>query len=80
MKTFTILNIANLCDCDTEFVRRVIENREIRPLPTYGIYKSRLYNIHQLELIRKELEQLARTEIYIDLKKEEIYTLKLSEL
>ena len=75
---YTINNIADFCNVDYGFIRRIIDSNELRPSLIYGNAKG--YNFYQLFIIQSFLEQLFQNNIHFDFENEEIYTINESKL
>ena len=76
---YTIKNIADFCNVDYGFIRRIIESNELRPKLIRGIEKKG-YSFYQLFIIESFLEQLSQNNLYFDFENEEIYTIYESKL
>jgi hypothetical protein len=73
---YTINNIADFCDVDYGFIRRIIDGNELRPSAIYGnANEKKGYSFYQLYLIQQLLEQLAQKEMFFDFENEEIYSI-----
>lgn len=78
---YTIKNIADFCDVDYGFIRRIIEINEIRPSTIHGnANEKKGYTFYQLYIIQQLLEQLAQKEMFFDFENEEIFMIKESNL
>jgi hypothetical protein len=76
---YTIKNIADFCDVDYGFIRRIIESNELRPKLIRGNEKKG-YSFYQLFIIQAFLEQLSQNNLHFDFENEEIYTIYESKL
>ena len=76
---YTINNIADFCNVDYGFVRRIIESNELRPKLIRGNEKKG-YSFYQLFIIQAFLEQLSQNNLHFDFENEEIYTIYESKL
>lgn len=79
---YTINNIADFCNVDYGFIRRIIDSNELRPKLIKGIEKKG-YSFYQLFIIQAFLEQLSQNNLYFDFENEEIsiiYQSKINEL
>jgi len=74
---YTIKNIAEFCDVDFGFIRRIIESNELRPKLICG---KKGYSFYQLFIIQSFLEQLSQNNLYFDFENKEIYTIYESKL
>jgi hypothetical protein len=76
---YTIKNIAEFCDVDFGFIRRIIDSNELRPKLIYGNEKKG-YSFYQLFIIQAFLEQLSQNNLHFDFENEEVYTIYESKL
>lgn len=76
---YTIKNIADFCNVDYGFIRRIIDSNELRPKLIYGNEKKG-YSFYQLFIIQAFLEQLSQNNLHFDFENEEIYTINESKL
>jgi hypothetical protein len=78
---YTIKNIADFCDVDYGFIRRIIDSNELRPKLICGnANEKKGYSFYQLYIIKELIEQLIQKDIYLDFENEEIYTIYQSKL
>jgi hypothetical protein len=77
---YTIKNIADFCDVDYGFIKRIIDSNELRPKMIYGNANKKGYNFYQLFIIQSFLEQLSQKNLHFDFENEEIYTINESKL
>jgi hypothetical protein len=75
---YTVRNIAEFCDVDFGFIRRIIDSNELRPKLIYG--NSKGYSFYQLFIIQSLLEQLSQNNLHFDFENEEIYTINESKI
>lgn len=81
MKLFSVKNIADFCNVDFGFIRRIIEVNEIRPKEVRGnANEKKGYTFYQLYVIQLFLEQLAQKDILFDFENEEVYTVYESKI
>jgi hypothetical protein len=76
---YTVRNIAEFCDVDFGFIRRIIDSNELRPKLIRGNEKKG-YSFYQLFIIQAFLEQLSQNNLYFDFENEEVYTIYESKL
>ena len=76
---YTIKNIADFCNVDYGFIRRIIDSNELRPKLIYGNEKKG-YSFYQLFIIQSLLEQLSQKNLHFDFENEEIYTINESKI
>ncbi len=81
---YTINNIADFCNVDYGFVRRIIDSNELRPKIICGnANEKKGYSFYQLFIIQSLLEQLSQNNLHFDFENEEIsiiYESKINEL
>jgi hypothetical protein len=78
---YTVRNIAEFCDVDFGFIRRIIDSNELRPKLIYGnANEKKGYTFYQLYIIKELIEQLIQKDIYLDFENEEVYTIYQSKL
>jgi len=78
---YTIRNIADFCDVDFGFIRRIINANELRPKKIYGNANEKLgYSFHQINILKDLLEQISQKEIHLDFDNEEVYNLYHSKM
>jgi hypothetical protein len=78
---YTIKNIAEFCDVDFGFIRRIIDSNELRPKLICGnANEKKGYTFYQLYIIKELIEQLIQKDIYLDFENEEVYTIYQSKL
>jgi hypothetical protein len=78
---YTIKNIADFCDVDYGFIKRIIDSNELRPKLIYGnANEKKGYTFYQLYIIKELIEQLIQKDIYLDFENEEVYTIYQSKL
>jgi hypothetical protein len=75
---YTIKNIAEFCDVDFGFIRRIIDSNELRPKIICGNKKG--YSFYQLFIIQSFLEQISQNNLHFDFENEEVYTIYESKL
>jgi hypothetical protein len=76
---YTIKNIADFCNVDYGFIRRIIDSNELRPKLIYG-NKKKGYSFYQLFIIQSLLEQLSQNNLHFDFENEEIYIINESKI
>lgn len=76
---YTIKNIADFCNVDYGFIRRIIDSNELRPKIIYGNEKKG-YSFYQLFIIQAFLEQLSQKNLHFDFENEEIYIINESKI
>jgi hypothetical protein len=74
---YTVRNIADFCDVDFGFIRRIIDSNELRPKLICG---KKGYTFYQLFIIQSFLEQLSQNNLYFDFENKEVYTIYQSKL
>jgi len=74
---YTVRNIAEFCDVDYGFIKRIIDANELRPKL---ICEKKGYNFYQLFIIQSFLEQLSQKNLHFDFENEEVYTIYQSKL
>lgn len=81
---YTIKNIADFCNVDYGFIKRIIDSNELRPKIICGnANEKKGYNFYQLFIIQSLLEQLSQNNLHFDFENEEIsiiYQSKINEL
>jgi hypothetical protein len=78
---YTVRNIAEFCDVDFGFIRRIIDSNELRPKIICGnANEKKGYTFYQLYIIKELIEQLIQKDIYLDFENEEVYTIYQSKL
>ena len=81
---YTIKNIADFCNVDYGFIRRIIDSNELRPKIICGnANEKKGYSFYQLFIIQSLLEQLSQKNLHFDFDNEEIsiiYESKINEL
>jgi len=78
---YTVRNIAEFCDVDFGFIRRIIDSNELRPKLICGnANEKKGYSFYQLFIIQFFLEQLSQNNLHFDFENEEIYTIYQSKL
>jgi hypothetical protein len=78
---YTINNIADFCNVDYGFIRRIIDANEIRPNAIYGnANEKKGYTFYQLYIIQQFLEQLAQKQLFFDFDNEEVFMIYESNL
>ena len=78
---YTVRNIAEFCDVDFGFIRRIIDSNELRPKLICGnANEKKGYTFYQLYIIKELIEQLIQKDIYLDFENEEVYTIYQSKL
>lgn len=78
---YTIKNIAEFCDVDFGFIRRIIESNELRPKLICGnANEKKGYSFYQLFIIQSFLEQLSQNNLYFNFENKEIYIIYQSKL
>ena len=78
---YTIKNIADFCNVDYGFIKRIIDSNELRPSIIYGnANEKKGYSFYQLFIIQSFLEQLSQNNLQFDFENEEIYTIYQSKL
>ena len=71
---YTIRNIADFCDVDFGFIRRIVNANELRPKAIYGNANEKLgYTFHQINIFKDLLEQITQKNIYLDFETEEVF-------
>lgn len=68
---YTVKEIANFCNVDTGFARRILDANEMRP--RYVKRNLKAYTFYQIFLLKPFLEQLAQREIHFDTEKQEVF-------
>lgn len=70
---YTIKNIADFCNVDYGFIKRIIDSNELRPKIICGnANEKKGYSFYQLFIIQAFLEQLSQKNLYFDFENEEI--------
>ena len=70
---YTINNIADFCNVDYGFIKRIIDSNELRPKIICGnANEKKGYSFYQLFIIQAFLEQLSQKNLYFDFENEEI--------
>lgn len=78
---YTINNIADFCNVDYGFIKRIIDSNELRPKIICGnANEKKGYSFYQLFIIQAFLEQLSQKNLYFDFENEEIYTINESKI
>ena len=81
---YTIKNIADFCNVDYGFIKRIIDSNELRPKIICGnANEKKGYSFYQLFIIQSLLEQLSQNNLHFDFENEEIsiiYESKINEL
>lgn len=78
---YTIKNIADFCNVDYGFIRRIIDSNELRPKIIFGnANEKKGYSFYQLFIIQSLLEQLSQKNLHFNFENEEIYTINESKL
>ena len=78
---YTIKNIADFCNVDYGFIRRIIDSNELRPKIICGnANEKKGYSFYQLFIIQAFLEQLSQKNLYFDFENEEIYIINESKI
>jgi hypothetical protein len=76
---YIVRNIADFCDVDFGFIRRILESNEMRPSVIYGNANEKNgYTFYQLFLLRHSIEQLVQKNVFFE--NEEIFLIKESKL
>jgi len=76
---YTVRNIADFCDVDFGFIRRILEVNEMRPSVIYGNANEKHgYTFYQLFLLRHSIEQLIQKNVFFE--NEEIFLIKESKM
>jgi len=78
---YTIRNIADFCDVDFGFIRRIIDANELRPTKIYGNANEKLgYTFYQINIIKELIEQLMQKEVNLDYENNEVYVVYESKV
>ena len=81
---YTIKNIADFCNVDYGFIKRIIDSNELRPKIICGnANEKKGYSFYQLFIIQSLLEQISQNNLHFDFENEEIsiiYESKINEL
>ena len=78
---YTVRNIANFCDVDFGFIRRILEANEMRPSAIWGNANEKHgYTFYQLFLLKQTIEQLIQKTIFFDIENEEVFMVKESKM
>lgn len=71
---YTVRNIADFCDVDFGFIRRILESNEMRPSAIWGnANEKHAYTFYQLFLLRQSIEQLIQRNVFFDNENEEVF-------
>lgn len=78
---YTVRNVADFCDCDYAFIRRILENNEMRPSDIYGnANEKKGYTFYQVFLLQHCIRQLTWKNIIFDFENEEVFMIKESKM
>lgn len=78
---YTVRNIAEFCNVDFGFIRRIIDANELRPSKIYGnANEKKGYTFYQICIIKSFIEQIMQKEIVIDIENEEVYAVYESRI
>lgn len=78
---YTINNIADFCNVDYGFIKRIIDSNELRPKIICGnANEKKGYSFYQLFIIQSLLEQLSQKNLHFDFENEEIYIINESKI
>ena len=78
---YTIKNIADFCNVDYGFIRRIIDSNKLRPKIICGnANEKKGYSFYQLFIIQAFLEQLSQNNLHFDFENEEIYIINESKI